>query len=231
MILRSAIVIRLILQTALLLLVMGAILFGAGGAWQWPQAWFFLGEFAISASAVSLWLAKHDPALLEQRLSSPVQRNQEPWDRIFMLFICVGFFGWLALMAMDARRFLWSHVPLWAQFLGAVLIALSMGLNWLTFRFNSFAVPQARVQPERGQRVATEGPYRFVRHPMYSGALLLFLGVPLLLGSWWGLAFALVLTVGLGLRAVREEGMLRRELAGYDEYARKVRFRLIPGLW
>jgi protein-S-isoprenylcysteine O-methyltransferase Ste14 len=115
--------------------------------------------------------------------------------------------------------------------LGAGLIALCMVLVWRVFRHNSFAAPQVRIQAERGQQVVTSGPYRIVRHPMYAAALLYFLGLPLLLGSWWGLLAVPFFTVAFGARAVGEERMLRQELPGYDDYARRVRFRLVPGLW
>jgi protein-S-isoprenylcysteine O-methyltransferase Ste14 len=130
---------------------------------------------------------RHDPALLESRLSAPVRRDQMPWDRIFMLTVAPVFIGWMVLIGLDARRFGWSHVPLGAQALGAVLIALSMVLVWQTFRFNTFAAPQVRVQAARAHRVITDGPYSIVRHPMYAGAMLYLLGMPLLLGSWWGI--------------------------------------------
>lgn len=210
---------------------MGVILFVAAGDWGWPEGWVFLGEVAISSFAVSFWLARHDPALLAARLSAPVQPDQRPWDRVFMAAGALVFVGWLVLSALDARRFRWSLVPLWAQGLGAVLIALSMTVAWQTFRFNTFAAPQVRMQKEREQRVITDGPYRIVRHPMYAGALLFFVGTPLLLGSWWGLLFVPVSFVGMGIRAVGEERMLRSELPGYDSYARQVRSRMLPGLW
>jgi len=112
-----------------------------------------------------------------------------------------------------------------------VLIALCMIVVWQTFRFNTFAAPQVRMQKDRAHQVITGGPYSIVRHPMYAGALLLFVGTPLLLGSWWGLLFVPVAVVGIGIRAVGEERMLRRELPAYDRYAQQVRFRLLPGLW
>jgi protein-S-isoprenylcysteine O-methyltransferase Ste14 len=145
--------------------------------------------------------------------------------------VFVVFIGWMVLIGLDARRFGWSDVPLWAQALGAVLIALGMIVIWQTFRFNTFAAPQVRVQAARAHRVVTEGPYRIVRHPMYAGSMLWLLGTPLLLGSWWGVVAVPLLVVGMAPRAVGEERMLRRELSGYDEYARRVRFRLIPGIW
>lgn len=222
---------RMGIQTTIWLAAMGVILFVAAGDWGWPQGWAFLGEIAISSFVVSLWLARHDPALLEARLSAPVQRDQQPWDRIFMAAGALVFVGWLVVSALDARRFQWSLVPLWAQALGAVLIALCMTLVWQTFRYNTFAAPQIRIQKDRGQRVITDGPYRIVRHPMYASALLMFVGTPLLLGSWWGLLFVPIGVVGIGIRAVGEERMLRRELPGYDHYARQVKVRMLPGLW
>jgi protein-S-isoprenylcysteine O-methyltransferase Ste14 len=222
---------RMIVHTALWLLAMQALLLLAGGDWRWPQAWVFLAESAVSTFAVSFWLLRHDPALLASRMSFRVRPDQKPWDRIFLLSAIPVFVGWMVLIAFDARRFGWSQVPLWAQVMGAVLIALCMILAWQTFRFNSFAAPQVRVQADRAHRVISDGPYRFVRHPMYAGAALYFLGMPLLLGSWWGLVLAPFLAGGLGGRAVGEERMLRRELPGYDDYASRVRFRLVPGLW
>ncbi len=222
---------RTVVQTGLWLMAMGAILFAAAGDWAWPQGWVFLGENALTSFAVSLWLLRHDPALLASRLSSPVRRDQRPWDRVFISAASVVFVGWMVLIAVDARRFGWSHVPFWAQGLGAVLIALCMALVWQVFRFNSFAAPQVRVQADRAHRVITGGPYGVVRHPMYASAALYFLGAPLLLGSWWGLVLAPLLTAGLGARAVGEERVLRRELPGYADYASRVRFRLAPGIW
>ncbi|WP_428485514.1 methyltransferase family protein [Rhodopila sp.] len=220
-----------LIQAAGRLAMMGVILFLAAGDWRWPQGWMFLGEFATCSTAMTVWLARHDPALLRLRLSLPVQRDQKPWDRIFMSLAVVAVISWAVVIAFDARRFRWSHVPLWAQMAGGLLIGLSMVAVWQTFRFNSFAVPQVRVQAERGQRVVSEGPYRIVRHPMYAATIPYFAGMPLLLGSWWGLIAVPLFTVGLGVRAVGEERMLRDALAGYDDYTKRVRFRLIPGLW
>jgi protein-S-isoprenylcysteine O-methyltransferase Ste14 len=176
---------RMVVQTTIWLAAMGVMLFVAAGDWGWPQGWVFLGEIAISSLALGFWLAWHDPALLMTRLSAPVRRDRRPWDRAFMAAAALIFVTWLVLSALDARRFRWSIVPRWRQALGALLIALCMIVVWQTFRFNSFAAPQVRVQTDRGQRVITDGPYGLVRHPMYTGALLMFAGTPLLLGSWW----------------------------------------------
>jgi protein-S-isoprenylcysteine O-methyltransferase Ste14 len=222
---------RMLVQTAISLVAMGAILFLAAGNWGWPQGWVFLAEIAVTTVAVNLWLARHDPALLASRLSAPMQNDQRPWDRIFMLVGLLVFINWLVLCGLDAGRFGWSYVPLWVEATGVVLNALCMFVVWLVYRCNTFAAPQVRVQVERQQRVITDGPYRIVRHPMYAGALLMLVGTPLLLGSWWGLLFVPVGAVGIGFRAVREERMLRQDLPGYEEYTREVSFMMVPGLW
>jgi protein-S-isoprenylcysteine O-methyltransferase Ste14 len=201
---------RMTIQTTIWLLVMGAIVFAAGGGLAWPQAWVFLAESGVSGFTIGAWLTRHDPALLAARLSSLFHRDQSPWDRVFLGCAGLGFIAWLVLAAVDAHRFRWSVVPLWAQALGAV---------------------QVRHQAERGQVVVTTGPYRFVRHPMYAFATLYFLGVPLLLGSWWALLPVPLFAIAFGARAIGEERMLRQALPGYDAYTGTVRFRLIPGIW
>ena len=148
-----------------------------------------------------------------------------------MVVIVLGFFAWFVFMALDARRFGWSHTSPWAQMLGAVLIASSY-CGWIqVFRANSFASVLVRLQADRGQTVISTGPYAVVRHPMYTYALPLLIGVPLLLGSLWGL-FGLVLFVpALAFRALGEEALLMDGLPGYRDYAAKVRYRLLPGVW
>jgi len=222
---------RAIIQTTAWLVVMGGILFGAGGDWYWPQAWAFLAEIAVCSLVLECWLGRRDPALLESRMSSPYHREQGLWDRLFLTCAGVGFVGWLVLAGLDGRRFAWSHTPVWAQAMGAALIALCMVLVWRVFAANSFAAPQLRIQAERGQFAVTTGPYRIVRHPMYAAAILYFIGVPLLLGSLWSLLPVPAFVAGFGLRAIREERMLRSALPAYDAYMDRVRFRLVPGLW
>jgi protein-S-isoprenylcysteine O-methyltransferase Ste14 len=222
---------RALVRSTIWLVIFAVILLGAAGDWAWLQAWVFLAEFEISTVLVFAWLGRHDPALLESRLSPPFHRDQRLWDRVFVVGAMAGFLGWLVLMPLDARRFGWSHVPVWVQGLGAILVALCMVLVWQVFRTNSFAAPQVRMQTDRGQHVITQGPYRVVRHPMYAAALLYFLGAPLQLGSWLGLLAVPIFGAALGIRAVGEERMLRRGLPDYDAYARTVRFRLVPGIW
>jgi len=144
-----------------------------------------------------------------------------------LLFFC----AWLAVMGLDAVRFRASRVPVWAQVVGALAILVSQYVFWLVFRANSYAAPVVKVQTDRGHAIATTGPYALVRHPMYAGAILLLIGIPLLLGSWYGLVLAPVLVVGFALRAVLEERTLQAQLPGYADYAARVRYRFIPLIW
>lgn len=222
---------RAFISTSLWLALMGAVLFGAAGDLRWPEAWVYLWLVAVSSLVMIGWLGRHDPALLAARLAPPVHRDQKPWDRLFMVLFIPAFLGWMVLIGLDARRFGGSHIPVWLEATGAAGILLCMAVTWQTFAVNSFAAPQVRLHTDRAHRAVCEGPYRFVRHPMYSGALLFLFGMPLMLGSWWGIFAALFLAAGLAARAVGEERFLQRELAGYDVYMRQVRYRLIPGIW
>jgi protein-S-isoprenylcysteine O-methyltransferase Ste14 len=227
----SNLVPKVLVQIALMLIVFAAILFGAAGTLDWPSGWAFLGLFGVLGVSISLWLAKADPDLLAERMKSPIQRGQKPWDRLFLGGLSVVYFAWLALMGLDARRMAWSDVPLWVQVLGALLVVFSyLGIAWV-FRVNSFAAPVIKMQADRHQTVISTGPYAFVRHPMYAFALWQFIGMPLMLGSWWGLAVVPPLIAAVALRTLGEERMLKAELAGYAAYARRVRWRYAPGLW
>ncbi len=148
-----------------------------------------------------------------------------------MAAVVALFVGWMATMALDAGRWRLSHMPVWLQAAGAAGMALSVVVACLAFRANSFASPVVKLQTARGHRVAEGGPYAVVRHPMYAGALFYFVGMPLLLGSWWGFAFVPALAAVLALRAVLEERTLMAELDGYAAYAARVRWRFVPGVW
>jgi protein-S-isoprenylcysteine O-methyltransferase Ste14 len=221
----------LVTKTSIWLAVMAALLFVPAGTVWWPQAWVFLIELGVTGVLVSGWLYVHDPALLAQRMAAPVQREQAAWDRIFMSCMIVFFCAWLAIMGLDAVRFGASHVPVWAQGVGAAGILVSQYVFWLVFRANSYAAPVVKIQKDCGHAIATTGPYAIVRHPMYAGAILLLLGTPLLLGSWYGLALAPVIVAGFGVRSVLEERTLAAQFPDYADYAARVRYRFVPLIW
>jgi protein-S-isoprenylcysteine O-methyltransferase Ste14 len=143
----------------------------------------------------------------------------------------VSLIGSFVLMAFDAVRFHWSQIPLSLRVVGAFLVLLSIYFSYLACRENTFAATAVKIQTERGHRVVSTGPYAYVRHPMYTGFVFFYIGVPLLLGSWYGLAAAMLSLSILGGRVVLEERTLMAELAGYREYVERVRYRLIPGIW
>jgi protein-S-isoprenylcysteine O-methyltransferase Ste14 len=222
---------RLIQKSLTGLAIMLVLLFVPAGTLAWPAGWVFLIEFSIASILITRWLQRHNPALLEERMKPLIQREQKPWDRRLMTAFLLLWCAWFVVMSLDAVRSAWSAVPLWLQVLGASAIAVGMYITFLTMRANTFAAPVVKIQAARGHRVISEGPYAVVRHPMYGGALLLIAGIPLLLGSWWGLAMALVIMLLLAVRAVMEERTLMAELPGYADYAARVRYRMIPMVW
>ncbi len=206
-------------------------LFLAAGTIAWPAGWIYLillyGWLLIGI----LLLLKYNPGLLAERINiSPP--NQKAWDKVFVLLLNVFFFAWVILMPLDAVRFHWSWMPLWLQVVGGIALVVSFVLMSLVFRENSYLSATVRIQEERGQTVISTGPYHLVRHPMYAGGLFMFLGTPLLLGSWYGLLLLIVLFLpALFVRTVLEERTLRQELSGYEDYMKQVKYRLVPYIW
>jgi protein-S-isoprenylcysteine O-methyltransferase Ste14 len=222
---------RFVLRFLLFFIFLAVVLFVPAGTVDWLGAWVFLAETAVGGVVICLWLARHDPALLKERMAATFQKDQEPGDKVFMAFLQVFFYFWLAVMALDAVRWRLSDVPPWLSVCGAILVPGFMVLCWLAFRENSYAAPVVKIQKDRGQKVVSSGVYAFIRHPMYAGGLFYFVGLPLLLGSWIGLALAPILIGALLVRIRIEERVLYHALPGYAEYARDVPYRLVPGLW
>jgi protein-S-isoprenylcysteine O-methyltransferase Ste14 len=220
-----------LLATIAEIVLFAILLFGAAGTIAWPGAWAFLAILFGFSVAMTWIIARDDPALLAQRLKLPIQRGQQHWDQILMAMFTALFIGWLPLMAIDARRYRWSAVPAWIQWIGGAAIIVSFGLCYRVFRENTYLAPVVRIQRERGHHVIDSGPYGIVRHPLYASVMIFFPGVTLLLGSWYGLIVAALMMALLVVRTSLEDQMLQRELEGYADYAAKVRFRLIPGLW
>jgi protein-S-isoprenylcysteine O-methyltransferase Ste14 len=212
-------------------LFFAALLFGAAGTVRWPAAWAYLILFSTGAFWLTLRLARRDPALLAERIKSPWQKGQPFWDKILILSMMVTWCAWLVLMGMDAVRFRWSVVPVWLQCAGAAMIVLSFWMIDRVFRENPFLTAVVRIQTERGHRVVSTGPYATVRHPLYASMLILLPATALMLGSWAGLAASVVFLGGIVFRTAMEDRELQRGLAGYPEYAARVRYRLIPLIW
>lgn len=221
---------RLLLQNTIFVVGMGALLFASAGTLHWPSAWVLLITSALLGPLCGWWLYRIDPALLAERLRPVLQRDQPAADKMFMTVFVVAMLAWLVAMGID-RRLQSSDMPAALQALGLVLFLLCTLFTMWVFRENSFAAPVVKLQAERAQHVISTGPYAHVRHPMYSGMILFFTGLPLLLGSWWGLAMVPLLLALIAVRIAIEERTLREGLPGYAEYAARVRYRLLPGVW
>lgn len=220
--------IQSLLGGALQLLLFPLALFLAAGTLAWPAAWIFLILFYGFVIVVVRLLSGRNPALLEERMSV-FKPNSEP-DTLFLLVTALAI-AWLILMPLDAVRFHWSQLPLWLQVVGVLTLLGSFALMYLAFRENAYLAPTVRIQQERGHAVTSTGLYRYMRHPMYTGFHLFFIGLPLLLGSAFGLALAPVLIALFVRRAVLEERVLRKNLPGYDTYMTRVTARFIPHVW
>lgn len=226
MMLRTAIV------SGLWIGLMGFFLLAAAGNWFWPQGWAFIALYFFGSLGFGAYYAKRDPALLASRLEPLSTKDTPVWDRVFLFTFIVIWFLWLIFMGLDAVRWhLSAPVPLAVNLIGALLIVAGFVATLAVFNANSFAAPTVRLQKDRGQHVIDTGPYALVRHPMYGSAILYLFGMPLLLGSKWGLLISPLFIIGVSLRAVAEENKLARELPGYADYMSRVRYRLVPFVW
>ncbi|MBE1507899.1 protein-S-isoprenylcysteine O-methyltransferase Ste14 [Rhizobium viscosum] len=210
---------------------MGAVIFGAAGTMDYAGGWLYVGEMVALSIVFGTIMVRLDPGLLRERLKPPVQKGQPLADKLILIPVLLLIFGGMGFMAADAARWHWSAMPSSVQWVGCGLLLGALLFIYWVMRTNSFAAPVVKIQKDRGQAVITTGPYAIVRHPMYLGALFYIAGTSLVLGSWWGLAVVPILALLLGIRIGVEEKTLRTGLDGYDDYARRVRWRLIPFIW
>jgi protein-S-isoprenylcysteine O-methyltransferase Ste14 len=217
-------------QTLIWIVAMGALLFVPAGTLHWLAAWVFLATLAVIGLLGGWWLARTDPALLAERMRPLMRAEQPAADKKFIVVFGLTALIWLVAIGLDTRRQAFG-VPIALQAIGfAMMIGSGVFIMWVLHE-NSFASVVVRLQTERGHRVVSAGPYAWVRHPMYSGIILLLVGSSLLLGSWWGVAISPLFAVLLAVRAGIEERALIAGLPDYAGYAARVRYRLAPGLW
>jgi len=210
------------------LIVLAALLFAPAGTLRYWQAWLFLGVFVGCSVGLGLYFVRRDPALIARRMDAGPAAEREPAQRIIigLLLLCLA--AMLVVSGFD-RRFGWSDVPPPLSILGAFSIVASFAIFFIVMKQNSYAAATVRV--ERGQTVISTGLYGIVRHPMYAGVLPLVVAMPLALGSYWALLLVVPLLPILAWRLVDEERVLTARLPGYADYCRRVRFRLVPGVW
>ena len=207
----------------------GGVLFGIAGRLDWPAAWLILllltGHLVLSG----WWLFRHDPDLLEERLTTAA--NVPRWYRLIARGNRILEPIFLSIAALDAGRFGWSAVPVLVRAIGTAAVVAAVGVIWWCAAANHFLSARSRIQSERGHTVVQQGPYRFVRHPLYASRIVLILGAALTLGSWIAMVPAALNAVLLILRTSLEDRLLTTDLPGYREYAKHVPERLVPGLW
>jgi len=211
------------------IVIMDALLFGAAGRLDWLGAWLLTGLYFLFLLLVAIWTTIKAPGLMEER--SRKAANVKTWDNVIMSIYTVLLFVLLIIAGLDAGRFRWSVMPVALQILGIVLLALSGYVIWRVIAVNYYLSRYARIQDDRGQKVVAEGPYRYVRHPMYAMFIPFMAGIAFVLGSWWALLPGGLIGVLFIIRTALEDKMLQQELPGYREYAQKVRYRLFPGVW
>ena len=219
---------RAIIQGTFGLLFFVALVFGTAGTFHYWQGWLFLAVFSASTIGFTIYLALYDKPLLERRLAAGPQHEKERSQKIIVSLILIAFLALIVLPALD-HRYGWSPVSPGVTVVGDVLIVLSFLFIFRVVKFNSYAASNIRV--EKSQTVIDTGPYAYVRHPMYAGAIWLLFGIPLALGAWWWTLLTIPCFVVLVWRLLDEEKILRRDLRGYTQYCERVRYRLIPYLW
>ena len=206
----------------------GLLLFLPAWTLNYWQAWIFILVFMASSNAIGVYLSIKDPALLERRKKVGPASETSPVQKIIMTTAILALVGLFIFCAFD-YRFGWSQVPPVWVIAGDVLIILSFYIQYLVFKENSFG--GSTVETFADQKVISTGPYGLIRHPMYAGVFVMITGIPMALGSWWGLLILAVSIPGLAWRILDEEKLLKKDLPGYSEYSQKVRYRLVPYLW
>ncbi|MBS2029863.1 MAG: isoprenylcysteine carboxylmethyltransferase family protein [Deltaproteobacteria bacterium] len=211
-----------------LVAIMGLALFLSAGTIHYPQAWTFLAVFFVAVTAITVYLMKKDPALLARRVQAGPVAEQRTLQKVIQAFASLAFLAFLVVPGLD-RRWGWSSVPIFMSVVGDVWVAVGLLIIYFVFRSNTFT--SATVEVGAGQKVISAGPYGMVRHPMYAGALLMLAAMPIALGSWWAEIALLPMLAVIVSRLLDEERLLARELEGYPEYQRRVKWRLVPGVW
>jgi protein-S-isoprenylcysteine O-methyltransferase Ste14 len=216
------------LSTIAGLVVFGLTLFLPAGTTHYWQGWAFLAVFALSTWIPTVYLMRTNPAALERRMQVGPKAETRPLQSILITVVFIAFPATFIVSALD-WRYGWSRVPAAVSVVGDVLVAIGLGLAMLVIIQNSYAAANVRV--ESGQTLVSTGLYGLVRHPMYTGNIVLMLGIPLALGSYWGLFLLVPGVLVLVLRIRDEEELLTHELSGYREYTQQVRYRLLPYVW
>jgi protein-S-isoprenylcysteine O-methyltransferase Ste14 len=210
------------------LVVFGLLVFWPAGTFDYWRGWAFIVVFAASTTIPSLYLAAKNPAALRRRMQAGPKAETRPLQKIIISIAFLAMGATIMVSALDFR-FGWSPVPAAVSVVGDVLVAVGLGIAMLTTIQNGYA--SANITVESGQELVSTGMYSVVRHPMYFGNVVLMIGIPLALGSYWGLLFVIPGLAVLATRILDEEKVLSQQLAGYHDYVQRVHYRLVPYVW
>ena len=211
-------------------LACGALLLVVGGRWDWLEAWLLAVMFFVYLVGTSLWVVRHAPGLSSERARAIAQPGSV-LERLILIWVVVVQVALIVVAALDGGRSRWSQVPIWVEIAGFAMMVGYFVLNLWVMVHNAYLSAVVRIQDERGHTVATTGPYRVIRHPMYAAICLMAVGIPLALGSWWALIPGGLLILTFILRTYQEDRFLAANLSGYAEYTQRTRYRLVPGMW
>jgi protein-S-isoprenylcysteine O-methyltransferase Ste14 len=210
------------------LAVLALLLFLPAGTLNYWQAWVFIATVLVATIFPSIYIARTNPAALQRRMHGGPRAETRTIQKFVITGAFLGLFAMVLLSVFD-HRLGWSSVPAWVSLLGDALVAAGLCIAMLVIVQNGYAA--ATVTVETGQQVVSRGVYKFVRHPMYVGNLIMMSGMPLALGSYWGLFLVIPGVLVLVFRILDEEKMLTQQLFGYREYTQRVRYRLMPYVW
>ncbi len=197
---------------------------------EWTRGWICFGLYVVGLSIVGALARRYNPSIEEARANFRHVETKR-FDKIILAIYFPLVYVQLVVAGLDAERYHWTSLPRWTIYPGAAVFALAMVLVGSVLAVNRFAENTVRIQTERGHVVVTSGPYRYVRHPLYLGAILMYIATPLVLGSVWAFAVTAAILVVLVIRTALEDRTLRRELLGYEEFTKDTRYRLLPGIW
>jgi protein-S-isoprenylcysteine O-methyltransferase Ste14 len=221
---------KMLISFLVTLVLSAALLFGGAGRLNWTLGWVFAAAWIVPKLVFLVLLRWRDPDLLIERATR--HKNTQAYERIIIPVYFVFAFSTFIIASLDGGRFRWSGDVsiVWIIAAYAVYLLGNSLAGW-AINSNPFFSSESRLQTDRGQKVTHSGPYRYIRHPAYSAALLLWLTTGLMLASWWAVIPGLLAGITMVVRTAFEDRMLLTDLQGYTEYARQVRYRLIPGIW
>jgi len=222
-------IVRWLVRETLGVVLVGVVLFLAAGTTDWPMGWALVGVYLVWVCANAMVLIPRSPQLIAERLGP--RKGARSWDMAIMTVVGLATIGRLVVAGLDMRYSWTVGIDLPIQMIALVVAVLGYAFGVWALAVNAFFSQIVRIQDERGHIVVTDGPYRFVRHPGYVGVILFELAVPVMLGTLWALTFGGLIVVLTVIRTALEDRTLRAELEGYPDYARRVRYRLVPGVW